>query len=193
MKMKNHLFGDGLQGTVKLLLLLVALAGLNVSCSDSDSTTEPTAESPVDVVDTTPPPDTSDDQPVLQVYSETGDTGMRVTYSPATLTAHANVEELEAVYSDLMACVGLSSAASPSILLTADESLFFVRADGTDIRGYYDIETDNVVVFAEDLSEEFGNRFWWTRHGMIEYLIAEHNLLPDSTVSPFLQCHWDDA
>ncbi len=186
---------------IRLLVLLLFVLVLNTACSDLDSSgtkdpaDNPSNEAPSQDIKDDDPDDGSEspdgeEEPVFQVFTETGGTGMRVTYSPATLTALTNVEELESVYADLMACVGLASAAPPSLLFTDDESQFFVREDGTDVRGYFDSQSGDVIVFAEDLDENFGNKYWWTRHGLIQYLIDEHGLNPDSSVSPFLQCHW---
>ena len=189
MNIKSDNLMQRLFQSITTLLLLFVLSAVTLSCSDSDS---PAKQG--DVIDDGgdsggEQQEPNDDDPVLKVYTETGQTGMRVTYSPASLTALTDVEQLEAVYAELMSCVGLSAVTPPALLLTDDESLFYVREDGTDVWGYYDAETANVRVYADDLGDE-GNQYWWTRHGMILYLIAEHGLDPDSNVSPFLHCHW---
>jgi len=179
--------------------LLFVLFLLSVSCSDSDPTTAsepvsaPLADGSNDGSDTGSPDDSdagADEQPVFQVYSETGNSGMRVTYAPSTLSAVTDVEELEGVYVDLMACVGMTAATPPAILLVDEETLFYTREDGTDVRGYYDVDSNSVRVHADDIQQAQGNRFWWTRRGMIQYLIDVHGLHPDSSISPFLSCHW---
>ena len=176
------------QGLLRLVCLLILLSGMTISCSDSgepdsvDQNHDVISEDPTDVGNAEPP--------VFQVYSETGESGMQVTYSPSSLSALTTVEELEQVYADLMACVGITSANPPALLFTNDESQFYQREDGVDVRGYYSPETDSVHVHADDIQPEESNRYWWTRHGMIGYLIDVHGLNPDSDVSPFLACHW---
>lgn len=180
--------GTGIGRLARLLLALIILTGLTVSCSDSDNKVNGQST----IVDDEPG-DPSQEEPVFQVYSETGRSGMQVTYSPSSLSAMTNVEELEEVYTELMACVGITSATPPALLLTNDDSQFYVREDGADVWGFYNIDIDSVNVYFEDVTLQQDNRFWWTRHGMIKYLIDVHGLNPDSDVSPFLACHWSDS
>lgn len=185
---KNIFKRNGINQLLKLACLLLILVITTVSCSDSNS---PKSTSILDDSSSSDSQLIVDDNiPVIQVYSEMGDTGMRVTYSPMSLMTFTDVEELEYVYAELMACVGLSSATPPSIFLSDDSSLFHVRDDGTDVQGYYNEDTSNVIVYSDDIDANMGNQYWWTRHGMIEYLISVHNLSPDSAISPFMSCHW---
>ncbi len=177
---------------VRLLLLGLMVSAFAVSCSDSNSFDTLDEFTLDDTGGAQPEGEDSDQEsePLLQVFSETGSSGLRVTYSPATLTAMTNVEELEKTYIEVMACVGISTASVPDILLTSDELVFFIREDGSEVNGYFDEETSTINVYSDDLDENLGTRFFWTRHGMIEYLISEHGLSPDSAISPFLQCHY---
>ncbi len=183
----------GSTNIVRLLVLLVILSVVGVSCSDSDSVTILDDGLATDGTDQPDPvgENPNDGEPLFQVYTETGDSGMRVTYSPASLTVMSNVEELEQIYFGVMQCVGITSAVPPSVLLTTDPTIFSMRADGTEMKGYYDANIDVVAVHADDIDKDLGNKYFWTRHGMIEYLISVHGLSPDSKVSPFLDCHFD--
>ena len=71
--------------------------------------------------------------------------------------------------------------------------IFTVRPDGAEIDGFYNQESSSITVYADDLDISVGNKLYWTRHGMIEYLIAMHGLTPDSPVSPFLDCHFSSG
>ena len=191
MMRENALTRIGINQLIKLPILILLFIFSTISCSDTSSSNE------VGILDDSSGSGSQqlvgEDQSVLQVYSETGDTGMRATYSPMSLMAFSDVEALESVYAELMACVGLSTATPPAILLSNDTSLFYSREDGTDVQGYYNQDTTSVVVYSDDIDPSYGNQYWWTRHGMIEYLIDVHDLSPDSDISPFLRCHFADA
>lgn len=193
MMQKNALKRIGINHLLKLASLVLLLLIFTASCSDSS----PSKEKGAELLDDAPQPDSQqiagDNLPVMEVYSEMGESGMRVTYSPMSLMTFTNVEALESVYAELMACVGLSSAEPPAIFLSDDSSLFHVRDDGTDVQGYYKADTSNVIVYGDDVDASMGNQYWWTRHGMIEYLINVHDLSPDSAISPFMSCHWPAA
>jgi hypothetical protein len=161
-----------------------------VSCTESATPNLSQPQAPVAPIQNPEPEEPVIDDPVLKVFTETGKTGMQVTYMPSSIPSNTGVEALEHVYGELMACVGLSSIEPPNLLITDDSSLFFTREDGTDIRGFYDLEKSTAVIEADDVDSALGNQYWWTRHAMIEYLIDTHHLNPDSAVSPFLQCHW---
>ncbi len=192
MKNENALSWIGINHLLKVAVLVLVFVLSTTSCSDSSSSSSSDILGDTTNLDGGSRPLADDNLSVLQVYSEMGETGMRVTYSPMSLLTFTNVEELEKVYADLMACVGLSTATAPSILLSNDELLFHVRDDGTDVQGYYDEDTSLVTVYADDVDASYGNQYWWTRHGMIEYLIDVHGLNPDSAISPFMSCHWAD-
>lgn len=191
MMLKNALTRTGINHLFKMAVLVLVFLISTTSCSDSSSSQGNSILNDSSNLDSQQL--TGDNTSVLQIYSEMGDSGMRVTYSPMSLMTFTNVEELEVVYSDLMACVGLSSVAPPSVLLSNDPSLFHVRDDGTDVQGYFDKDISSVVVYSDDIDANAGNQYWWTRHGMIEYLIDVHGLNPDSAISPFMRCHWVDA
>lgn len=190
MMQQNALTRIGINHLLKLAVLMLGVLVSTTSCTDSSSSQGS------NILNDSSNPNSQQltgDNVSVQVYSEMGDSGMRVTYSPMSLMTFTNVEELEKVYSDLMACVGLSSVMPPPVLLSNDSSLFYVRDDGTDVQGFYDEDTNSVVVYSDDIDASAGNQYWWTRHGMIEYLIEVHGLNPDSAISPFMSCHWASA
>ena len=175
---------------LSLMLLLAVLA----ACSNDGSDFREGVDLPMDDDSgvTDPVDDDTGDGSDLQVYSETGAAGMSVTYTPASLTTFTSVDELEAVYADVMACVGITTDLYPAMLLTDDATVKVLREDGVEYEGYYDETQDRIVVFSDDLDPDLGNQYYWTRTGMIDYIMVMTGITDSSSrYTPFASCRYN--
>ena len=176
-------------------LFLLILISVVVACSNDGSDFRQGVDLPMDDdSDVTDPidDDDTDNGSGLQVFSETGAAGMSVTYTPASLTTFTDVEELESIYADVMACVGITTDMYPAMLLTDDATIKVLREDGVEYEGYFDETRDRIVVFSEDLDPALGNQFYWTRTGMIDYIMVMTGINDSSSrYTPFANCRYN--
>ncbi|MDO6459070.1 hypothetical protein Q4485_00015 [Granulosicoccaceae sp. 1_MG-2023] len=186
-------------GLLLRVLFLVLFTTVLAACSNSSSDFSDGVDLPLDDdpgTSTTDPDDGSgedDDDAQLQVFNETGAAGMSVTYSPALLTAFTDVDELEAIYADVMACVGVTTSLYPAMLLTDDPTVKVLREDGVEYEGYYDESQDRIVVYSEDIDPSLGNQFYWTRTGMIDYIMVMTGVTDTSSrYTPFSGCRYNN-
>lgn len=182
------------RGTLLRGLFMMLLLGVLAACSNDGSDFRQGVDLPMDDDSgvTDPVDDDTGDGSDLQVYSETGAAGISVTYTPASLTTFTSVDELEAVYADVMACVGITTDLYPAMLLTDDATVKVLREDGVEYEGYYDETQDRIVVFSDDLDPDLGNQYYWTRTGMIDYIMVMTGITDSSSrYTPFASCRYN--